>query len=138
VDIVWGFDAGTQQWRRHIPSGTGNTLETMESGAGYWIHMTGDGLFTMETWGPPSSTVSLSQGWNLLGYAGTDGVPVATSLSELTGMWSLAWNWTEGVWYLNSEIPIILPPGIQPLSVFHRGKAYWIKINPGQAGEWVQ
>jgi len=84
VQSVWTYDAFTNQWHVYNPSNPGaNNLTEVLPGWGYWLAaynpgslVLGGSLFSPITT-PPSKEIK--QGWNLIGYYGTDG------LSEYNG-----------------------------------------------------
>ena len=138
VRIIWAYDNDKKNWLKY-KAGQTSTFNTMEPGKGYWLYVDASGNITMTGWNPLSSTqVHLFDGWNLIGYAGTDGKDIATALTGISTKWNIIWNWTDGKWYGKHMVIPTLPDPIQPLSVFNLGKAYWIRIKTGQATDWTQ
>jgi hypothetical protein len=139
VRIVWGWDNANQVWNVFVPGGQDNSLLAFEFGKGYWIYMNAPGTINIVGWaGPVSRTVSLSQGWNLIGYMGSDNIALSTAMAPLSGKWSMVWGWQNNVWYGKHEIVANLPGSIQPLTTFRLGNAYWIKIKQGMGTQWTQ
>ena len=138
--IAWGYDNSTKIWRKWTPAGgTANTLPTMEPGKGYWIYMSDVASLDISSWSALiSPSVTLSGGWNLVGYGGFDGKDVAAVLGGFSGGWSVAWMWENGQWYGKLASLRALPASILPLSIFIQKKAFWIKIAPGSAVNWAQ
>jgi hypothetical protein len=114
-----------------------NGLSTMEANKGYWIYMTGAGTIDMTGWAPAIASISLYEGWNLVGYSGEDIEDVTTTLPSISNRWVLVWNWTGGQWFGKHQTLTTLPAPIQPLTGFTQGKAYWVKIGGAQA-DWDQ
>ncbi len=138
VAIVWGYDAVNQQWLKYRPDTDSGTLSAIEWGKGYWVYMTLPDIPVVDG-DTPSASVQLSEGWNLVGYNGTDGADVASALQGIAGKWSIIWNWDNGQWYGKHEVITTLPAPIQPLTNLFQGKAYWIKIKQGMGPvEWAQ
>lgn len=138
VRIMWTYDNDKKNWLKY-KAGQTSTFDTMEPGKGYWLYMDASSNITMTGWNLPSSTqVHLFDGWNLIGYAGTDGKDIETALTGISTKWNIIWNWTDGKWYGKHIAISTLPDPIQPLSVFNLGKAYWIRIKAGQAMDWTQ
>ena len=139
VRIVWGYDNNTKAWLKWKPSTStstsASTLTSIESGNGYWIYMDQPGTINMTNWTAQSTTVSLTEGWNLIGYNGTDDTGVATALNSINGKWTIIWNWDSGTWYAKhaSSLNNITT---QPLNSLYQGKAYWIKMKG--AATWQQ
>ena len=143
VRIVWGYDNVNKIWLKYSPNlslRTPNSLDKVEYGKGYWIYMDAPGTASLIYWFPPTTTsISLSTGWNLIGYNGPDNTDVLTALSGIPGKWSIVWNWQNDQWYGKHSVLSTLPSPIQPLTVFNQGRAYWIRastdtpVDPGQA-----
>jgi N-acetylneuraminic acid mutarotase len=140
VVIVWGYDNATKAWKKWTPAGgPGNTLLTMEPGKGYWIYMDDVASLDISPWGAlVSPCVTLSAGWNLVGYGGFYGREVGAVLGGLSGQWSFAWTWQNDQWYGKPAAMVTLPAPIQPLSTFSQKKAFWIKMAPGPLVNWPQ
>jgi hypothetical protein len=139
LKTVWGYDNQNQAWKKWTPTGgVSNTLTSLETGKGYWAYMDASGSIATTGWEPPASNaIQLYENWNLIGYLGTSNTSVSTSLTSIASKWSMLWGWEAGVWYGKHPTILTLPPPLQPLSVFNQGKAYWIKIKPGQATSWT-
>jgi hypothetical protein len=137
--IVWGYDNTAKVWKKWTPSGPGNTLLTMEPGKGYWILMSDVASLDISSWGAlVSPSVTLSAGWNLVGYGGLDGGDAGAVLGGLSGEWSVAWMWENDQWYGKLATTATLSAPIRPLSVFSQKKAFWIKMAPGPIVNWAQ
>jgi len=141
VRIIWGYDNTNKAWKKYKPGVSGNTLTTIEGGKGYWVYMDVSGNITLKDastnteWTAQSKTVPLTEGWNLVGYNGTDNTDVATALNGISGKWSIVWYWKDNQWYAKHESSDLSVP---VLDKFKKGGAYWIKIKTGQATNWVQ
>jgi hypothetical protein len=133
--IVWGYENERKTWRKYVPNATGNTLLTIEAGKGYWFYADTPVSFIV-TGTNILPSVSLSEGWNLVGYHGAVWSYVTNAATNMAGKWRMMWGWENGAWSGLHETLTNLP--VQTLDRFLQGKAYWIKIKSGQAGEWVQ
>ncbi len=135
VRIVWAYDSATRKWLEWAPGmqpGIG-VISTMEAGRGYWIYASADCVLTI-TGAAPTPSVTLSQGWNLVGYTGTNGVTDAdTLLSGIDGKWDLFWAWDEG-WALKYSPLFPVPPYSPDFQSVVRGSAYWVRMKQG--GSW--
>ncbi len=76
ISSVWTYDAETDQWYVYTPDNGPDTLTEMKPGWGYWVLakndtllVIGGSLFSPATT-PPSR--DLLEGWNLIGYYGTE------------------------------------------------------------------
>ncbi|MEI6154448.1 MAG: hypothetical protein WCQ90_10220 [Deltaproteobacteria bacterium] len=126
VRIVWGYDNANKSWLNY-KSGVTPSLAVMESGKGYWIYMNSSDSISMTNWATPQGSISLYTGWNLIGYNGTDGLPVSDALNTISGQWSIIWNWMAGTWYAK-HATLDLSSTIQPITNLYQGKAYWINM----------
>ncbi len=140
VLIVWGYDNTNKVWKKWKPGGTSNTLSSMDIGNGYWVYMVNQAVIDMSQWIPVSSFLPASfyQGWNLIGYNGTDGLSVADALQSVHSQW-IIWNWAASTWYADAPTIPSLPATIGPLTNLYQGKAYWVKIKETYAlscGTW--
>jgi hypothetical protein len=84
----------------------GSTLTAMQAGMDYWIKMTSDKTLSVSG-SAPSSSLSLSSGWNFVGYNGTSCVAPSTVPSGLTGgTLQVLWGYPSEVWkfYDPSEV----------------------------------
>ncbi len=79
VEVVWGFDGATQQWRGYSPDANISAaidknalqrLETLEPWQAVWVFSSSDWKMTLDTATLPStaqnSTMHLYKGWNLV------------------------------------------------------------------------
>jgi hypothetical protein len=130
VRIVWGFDNLTKVWKKWIPGGDHNSLDTMEGGKGYWLYL--DSGATLVVSGSPGGSLSLTPGWNLVGYSGTDNTALSTALNSISSKWESMWAWSQGLWSMKHAIYEGLPLSV--LDHLHPDRAYWIKLKQG-AGE---
>ena len=138
VRIVWGYDNNTKTWLKWKPSTlcpSPSALCSVEGGKGYWVYMNASGSIDLSSWTTQSKTVSLTEGWNLIGYNGTDDTGVTTALNSINGKWTIIWNWTDGQWYAKhaSSLNNITT---QPLNSLYQGKAYWILMK--EEANWSQ
>jgi filamentous hemagglutinin family protein len=137
VAIVWGYDNETKVWTKWKPQTlTSTALTTMETGKGYWIYMTGTAIINMTGWAPAPTTVHLFEGWNLVGYSGPNNKDILTALDTISSNWSLVWNWSNQEWKAKPRSNKILPAQTL-LDTFGQTRAYWIKMQGGEA-DWVQ
>ena len=134
VLVVFGFDNAQKLWKQYRPAAQDNTLATIEQGNGYWMYLSADGSIDMSTWTSVSSQVHLYEGWNLVGYSGTGGTAVATSLASVSG-WQVIWTWVSGTWKAAANgVELPLPP----VSTFQQVRAYWVKMPDAVSADWNQ
>lgn len=110
----------------------------MEPGKGYWVYTANGGTINMAGWGSlASKAIYLYDGWNLIGYNGNRNGSVEQSLSNINGKWDAIWDWDSQNWGALASDPAVHLQAA-PISTLDQGKAYWIKIKSGMAGNWVQ
>jgi hypothetical protein len=134
VRIVWGWDGLTQQWLKFVPGDQHNSLTVMNSGKGYWIYMSQSETLPL-TGTVPYNSVTLYDGWNLIGYNGSQ-TTLSDAVSAISAKWTQIWNWESGNWSFAHNPTISFP--VTPLTALSSGKAYWIRIKTGQGGLWNQ
>ncbi|MEI6153557.1 MAG: DUF1566 domain-containing protein, partial [Deltaproteobacteria bacterium] len=138
VRIVWGYDNQNKIWKRYKPGGTANTLSNMEAGNGYWIYANREDTISMKGYADPPSTVHLYEGWNLVGYSGTENKEIAASLGTISDTWLLTWNWDNGIWKAKAAPDFNPVLSVPELTTLNMGKAYWIRTKIGKTGDWDQ
>jgi len=121
--LVWGYP--NQSWKFYDPADPeGSTLTTMEEGNGYWIKMTSAQTLSISGSTPPSS-LSLLNGWNLVGYSAmTCGAPTS-ALSAIAGNLQVSWGYSDQSWKVYDPVD---PEG-STLTQFCPNYGYWIKVN---------
>jgi hypothetical protein len=134
VAVVWGFDNLSKKWLKWNPSGLGSTLFSIDFGKGYWVYMDASASLVVNG-ADASPTVQLYEGWNIVGYTGTEGIGIANGLgANMDGKWSILWNWTNGQWY--AKHPTMADFPVPAIDALHQGRAYWIRMK--EAAEWQQ
>ena len=133
VTAILSYDNMKKTWLQWKPGESSNSLHTLECGKGYRIHMNNAvGILDPTGWSPPaSSTVVISDGWNLVGYSGTDGLEAARALSKLSKSWKALWTADQGQSEAELEAIGQKRASITPVSAFHQNKAYWVRIGRG-------
>ncbi|MCX5809922.1 MAG: hypothetical protein NTX36_11225, partial [Proteobacteria bacterium] len=118
-----------------------NTLTSIEAGKGYWAYM--DNPATLTISGQPTTlspqSVSLYNGWNLVGFSGADNARIDDELAKLANDWAIVWTWANGEWYGYAQNSSQIPLSVQLLGTLKQSCAYWIKMNSGSREvEWIQ
>ncbi|MEI6152565.1 MAG: Ig-like domain-containing protein, partial [Deltaproteobacteria bacterium] len=135
VRVVWGYNNQNKIWLKYAPNSelrTPNSLDNVESGKGYWMYINSPATLTV-TGKDVSPAITLSAGWNLVGYGGSDNTQITDayiSSSGLADKWLIIWGWENGQWYAKPN-PSLNYSTTQPLDSLYRGKAYWIKTTEG-------
>lgn len=155
-DIIYSWDAGSGMWEYCTPENRGGLTE-IELDRGYWVHMLENNTVVFYGKAPLSQrNVSLSAGWNLVGYSGYAPAVVQTSLEGVDYSYIYGWNASQALsssygvgWSFHSKSgsgPSKAPPkppamkdpgfpGLANLSVFEQGRGYWIYVN--QSAYWT-
>ena len=133
LNIVWAWDAATQRWLKYCPSQSGKLGAAVV--AVRPVRSTADRDDRPHV---PLVRRSRLDNWNL--GCGQDNTTLANGLQSLSGKWKILWEWNAGIWSGHDEriADSNLPAGISPLTRLNQWRAYWIRIKPGQAGNWVQ
>ena len=120
---VYAWDVREQAYRWPTRTSSGRfsgKLKTLRPGMGLWLHLGGDEPFT---WTRPiisdAGLVDLRPGWNLVGWAGEDGIATRAATSELRDI----------------LLRVANADGFTP-STLRRGGAIWIKVS--SAKQWWQ
>jgi hypothetical protein len=124
-EVVWAYPG--QSWKVYDPNDAGgSTLTTMQAGMGYWIKMTSAKTLSVSG-AAPSSSLSLSSGWNLVGYSGTSCATASTALSSLGSALQVSWGYPGQVWQFYDPTN----SGGSTLGNLCPGTGYWIDVNGG-------
>jgi hypothetical protein len=127
--VVWGYP--NQSWKLYdLNDPDGSTLTAMGAGNGYWINMTSAQTLTVSG-SAPSSSLSLLQGWNLVGYSGTACTAPSSALSSIASTLQVSWGYPNQAWKLYDPNDT----AGSTLTQFCPGAGYWIKTS--QAGTWT-
>ncbi len=122
VEAVYAWDAEAQAFRRAARVGDElpGELDTLTPGMGLWLYIGGD---QPATWTrpliPQSGAVSLAEGWNLVTWAGRDGMAIEDALKGLGGI-------VVGTADGSGGAPTALTTG----------SAFWLKVSA--AKDWWQ
>jgi hypothetical protein len=134
VQIVWGFDNMTKQWKKWRPGGSAtNSLSDMVVGKGYWVYVSGFCYIDISGWDDvENSVVRLYDGWNLVGY-NAPAKSVEKAIGSLQEKWRTMWGWDNGSWYAKQATLVNLP--VSGLTDLAPNRAYWMKMTgAGESG----
>jgi sugar lactone lactonase YvrE len=129
VISVWAYVDGG--WKVYDPENPGfSDLTTMEAGIGYWINIIEAGTLTVSG-SPPSNSIDLTTGWNLVGYNSSTEQDIANALASIEGQYISVWAYIEGGWLVYDPEN----PGSSDLTTMEPGYGYW--INASEACTWT-
>ena len=132
-NLVWGYEAcdTADQWKLYNPSAPPyvNDLQAMNGQRGYWLDNATAGSVQVSGLRPVKTTVTLCQGWNLIGYAAGVSQAPATVLAEITGKYNLVYGYdasdTADPWKKYNPSG---PPYANDLTEMRPGFGYWIRM----------
>lgn len=120
---VWAYTEG--QWHVYDPLKPGFCdLKEMSAGKGYWFNMINNTELHISGF-LPERTISLVQGWNLVGYNSTASKQTSEAISSITDNVISVWAYKDGQW----EVYDPQKPGFSNLENMEPGYGYWIKVN---------
>ena len=122
-----------QIYNPSLPNYTVQTLSTLDRRRGYYIIMEEEGTYHREGFGFQQTTISLSQGWNLIGYPSSQERNITQAINSIEGSITRV----ETYEYENGNINhYYYIPGIggtlDSMKPYH---AYW--IHASQAVTWL-
>ena len=92
-DLVYAYDASdpTNPWRKYNVNAPpySNNLSQINETMGVWVHMTTEGTLTVAGSIPPTTSIQLYQGWNLVGYPGIQAKAISEALSSIADKYTL-------------------------------------------------
>lgn len=122
IESVWGYEDGV--WYVYDPQNPGfSDLEVMKIGYGYWVKTTQEGLSIQIEGQVSSSPLSLTNGWNLVGFNSLQSMPVEDALAWIEGEVESVWGYKDGMWELYDP----KNPGFSDLEEIEPGIGYWLK-----------
>jgi hypothetical protein len=127
---VWGYDAVNQGYLGYLPGSSNNSLTSFESGQGYWVYTTCAAALKLRGGSAPA-TVSLNQGWNLVGYGGSSCVAAPSVLNSIGGALQVSWAYAGRSWQVYDPND----PAGSTMTQVCPGNAYWVKVN--QRANWT-
>ncbi|MCK4347212.1 MAG: hypothetical protein KAW47_01210 [Thermoplasmatales archaeon] len=122
---VWSYEGG--KWKRYDLTGPDflNDLTTIEPGKGYWINMKSDDTLSVSGSEPTIKSISLSAGWNLVGYNSLSSMSTTDAMSSVDGNWNSVWSYEDGNW---KRYDLTGPGFLNDLTTMEPGNGYWINM----------
>ena len=116
----------TQSYIPSMPSFL-NTMISMNVKDGYWVKVKEDVSFELEGGVPAGTAITVSSGWNLVGYPRESGAAVADELTSLGDTVEQIKNLTQSY---DSSLPLF----INTLMTMTPGLGYWLNVT--EDGTW--
>lgn len=125
---VWTYT--NQMWQLYDPTAPElSDLNELIPGKGYWINMSNDAELSIDGV-PQFIPISLSEGWNLVGYNSPDSQTTSDAISSISSHIVSVWAYKDGQWKAYDPEN----PGFSDLTLMEPGYGYW--INADQACMW--
>lgn len=141
VSSVWYYNTNNNSWQVYTTTGGTSTLIQMDARKAYWINVTstqmlaGNGNVTQGS--PPTpSSLSVYQGWNMIGELGYSTKLVSTALSSIAGhancvsrtgnlCYDSVYNQSSG-YYLYGDSDHV--QNSEKFANLQPGKGYWLYV----------
>lgn len=113
-------------WKQY--TGAGSDLTTLTEKQGVWIQMSSAATLSITGTIPLSTSISLCQGWNLVGYPAHDERNLAMALASIAGKYGrvMTFDAAAGEW---RSYDANRPPYANTLTTLRPGHGYWIWMN---------
>lgn len=137
LERVYAWHNEEERYRRAFPTSvTPDALRRVDPGMGLWLRVGGDSPVEW-TRTPPERGVllSLSAGWNLVGWGGGDGEPFAESIERFGDAVVEARRWNASTRRYERYRPGA-DDTANTLRELNRGDAFWINLN--EDARWWQ
>ena len=127
VISVWAYK--DKKWLVYDPENPDfSDLEEMESGTGYWLHLTEDISIDSDlsfSGTAVEKTLSLCAGWNLIGYSSSTEKSLPDILSPIEGKYISVWAYKNKKWLIYDPEN----PDFNDLTQMEPGCGYWINAS---------
>jgi hypothetical protein len=122
---TWSYEAGNL--KRYDLTGPDflNDLTTIEPGKGYWIDMKSEDTLSVSGSEPTNKSISLTSGWNLVGYNSLSSMSTTEAMNSVDGNWNSVWSYEDGTW---KRYDLTGPDFLNDLITMESGKGYWIDM----------
>ena len=123
VISVWAYDYGT--WLVYDPENPEDSdLLTVEPGQGLWVNMR-DNAELMIPGEAPVDGITLSEGWNLVGFSSPSSLNISEAILSIDGNVESVWAYQNGKWKMYDP----QNPDYCDLTTMYPGYGYWIKMS---------
>ena len=122
------YDASAGRWLRYLPSAPSytNSLQQIPSWAGLWLKARSDASLSLSGTPRQGIAVSLTPGWNLVAYPGSEALPAELAIASLGNSLDMAHGYeaVSGAW--TSYHPST--PALNTLTEMLPGQSYWLNV----------
>jgi subtilisin family serine protease len=124
IGSIWGYENGV--WHVFDPLNPEiSDLEVMKAGYGYWVKTTQQGLKINIHGQMVPLSLSLSSGWNLIGFNSLQSMSTEDALTNIGGEVESMWGYNDEVWYFYDP----QNPGFSDIVKIEPGMGYWIDFS---------
>ncbi len=139
-DIVLGFDAsqgGAQSYFTSPSMQAFNTLTTLQPLRGYWVHLTTNATWSLTgTTLPSGTTLTLTPGWDLVGYSGAAPEALSTAFGHLNNSVDIALSFDPSQ---GGALSFFTDPNMalfNNLNTLQPNAGYWLHLT-GSGQQWA-
>jgi hypothetical protein len=119
IEAVYAYN-GTS-YEAFVPGESSNTLTTIESGRGYWVYLNDSATLNVEGSTAPRS-ISIREGWNLVGYNSTMALSASEALQSINGKYLAIYAYDSS----SNEYRAHIPGESSDLTQMEPGNGYWV------------
>jgi hypothetical protein len=119
---LYAFD-GTR-YQTYIPGESGNDLQRLEAGRGYWLYTEEAGTLNIQGQAA-SKAISLKSGWNLVGVNSMNALQVSTAAQSLAGKLEAIYGFDTGTNSYKGYVPSM----VSDLTTLRPGEGYWVYVS---------
>jgi hypothetical protein len=123
-EAVYSFDTVKSSYKSYVAGGDENDLTSLEAGKGYWLYMT-EAAELRVTGSPAPSSISLFEGWNLVGLNSTAALSATKALESINTKISAVYTF-DGA---SNAYKGYVPGEVSELTQMEPGRGYWIYSN---------
>ncbi|MBV7330995.1 hypothetical protein KFU94_22695 [Chloroflexi bacterium TSY] len=127
---VFAYDAcdTVDPWKQYDPADPPSSdLTTIDHKIGFWIEATAAVTLPLTGTIPPTTTIELCEGWNLIGLPLEQSRPIWSALASIEGKYSRVFGYdptdaTDPWEFFDVSVPV----WVNDLLIMHPGRGYWI------------
>lgn len=130
LERVYAWDNAAERYLRAFPTSIPRyALRQVSTGMGLWLYIGGDSIVEWTRTPPEGGVlVSLSGGWNLVGWGGRDGAPFPESAERFGDALLEARRWNAVTRQYERYRPEA-EDSANTLRELNRGDAFWLRLN---------
>lgn len=122
LSIAWYYTGALWTW--YVPGDPDSTVSEIDLAKGYWAYVPGGDTLSYNGSLSSLTTISVSSGWNLVGYPKQNSTSINETLSGIIGDLVSAWAWVQPgtyTWFVPNDPD-------SPLTQFQYGYGYWLRM----------